>query len=154
RRSAPARSRPGAARAARDRRCEVGMTAVTAVPSVVVELDGSEIASELGNCLTAVRVGQKLSMPTQCELTFSGAPADAADRFSPGARLKIRTGTSTDALFDGEVTALEYVYEPGNETGLCVRAYDVLHRLRKRQTVRAHVSVTVRDLAEELVADV
>jgi len=34
-----------------------------------------------------------------------------------------------------------------------VRAYDLLHRLRKRQPVRLHVQMTAADLARELVAD-
>ena len=52
-----------------------------------------------------------------------------------------------------QVTAVEHVYEPAHGREVRVRGYDLLHRLRKRQTVRAHVQTTLRDLARELVAD-
>jgi phage protein D/phage baseplate assembly protein gpV len=51
------------------------------------------------------------------------------------------------------VTAVEHVYGPSHEREIHVRGYDLLHRLRKRQSVRAHVQVTPLDLARELVAD-
>jgi phage protein D/phage baseplate assembly protein gpV len=60
---------------------------------------------------------------------------------------------SPTPLFEGQVTAVEYVYQPDHGRELHVRAYDLLHRLRKRQTVRAHTQVTARDLAQEFVAD-
>jgi phage protein D/phage baseplate assembly protein gpV len=130
------------------------MTAVVSVPRIVIEVNGAPLGERVASTLTDVRVQQRLSLPTLCELSFSGPPPEATDRLEPGTRLQVRTDRPGDALFVGEVTAVEYVYQPGNETGLRVRAYDPLHRLRKRQTPRAHVSVNVRELAQELAADV
>jgi phage baseplate assembly protein gpV len=56
-------------------------------------------------------------------------------------------------LFVGEVTAVQHVFGPAGERQVRVRAYDRLHRLRKRQSVRAYVEVGVHDLARELVAE-
>jgi phage protein D len=58
-----------------------------------------------------------------------------------------------EPLFSGEVTAVEYVHCAGGPREVRVRGYDVLHRLRKRQPVKAHVQVSLRDIARELVAD-
>jgi phage baseplate assembly protein gpV len=51
------------------------------------------------------------------------------------------------------VTAVEQVYGPDHGREIRVRAYDRTHRLRKRHKVRAHMDMTARALAEELVAD-
>jgi phage baseplate assembly protein gpV/phage protein D len=56
-------------------------------------------------------------------------------------------------LFTGEVTAIEYVYEPARGQEMRVRGYDRLHRLRKRQSVHAHVDVALPALAREMTAD-
>lgn len=37
---------------------------------------------------------------------------------------------------------------------VCRRGYDLLHRLRKRQPVTAHVNVTVAELASDMTADI
>ena len=54
------------------------------------------------------------------------------------------------ALFEGEVTAVEHVFGADGGREVRVRAYDLSHRLRKRQQVRGHVHITARGLAEEL----
>jgi phage protein D/phage baseplate assembly protein gpV len=69
-----------------------------------------------------------------------------------GAHLRVEIGTSSDTVFDGDVTAIEYGYQSSQGETLRVRAYDSMHKLRKRQTVRMHVQVTPMDLVKELVA--
>lgn len=51
------------------------------------------------------------------------------------------------------MTAAEHCYGPARSHEIRVRAYDLLHQLRKRQSVRARVQVNTRDLAQELVTD-
>ena len=46
------------------------MTALASVARVVIEANGVELA-EVAQTITAVRVQQRLSLPAQCELTFS-----------------------------------------------------------------------------------
>jgi phage protein D/phage baseplate assembly protein gpV len=48
---------------------------------------------------------------------------------------------------------VEYVHGAAGTRRLRVRGYDVLHRLRERQPVRAHVQVTPEELARELVSE-
>ncbi|MBP1466292.1 phage baseplate assembly protein V [Candidatus Chloroploca sp. M-50] len=101
-------------------------------------------------------VQQQLSLPCQCELVFVDPPQhlSAAHRLAPGTSLRIRVPDQRDPLFVGEITALEYTYDPAGGRELRVRGYDLLHRLRKRQSVRSHVQVSLYDLAQELVADI
>ena len=125
------------------------------LPRLVVELDGAPLSNEEVRTLWAVRVQQRLSLPTLCELTFVEPTMllSKAETVSPGARFRVSVPGSEEPLFNGEVTAVEHIYEPSHGREVRVRGYDVLHRLRKRQPVRAHVQMTLVDLIREIVAD-
>jgi len=105
------------------------------------------------DALVGARVQQRLSLPTLCELSFRDPPGplSAADRLEPGSRVRVTVPGHDVALFDGQVTAYQHLYEPSGGHEVRVRAYDALHRLRKTQTVRAHVGVQLPALAEEMV---
>ncbi len=125
------------------------------LPRLVVEVDGAPLSIEETRTLWAVRVQQRLSLPALCELTFI-EPAvllSKAETVSPGAKFRVSVPDFEEPLFDGEVTAVEHVYEPSHGREVRVRGYDVLHRLRKRQPVRAHVQLTMVDLIKEIVSD-
>src|SRR5215216_3487348 len=126
-----------------------------ALPRLAVEMGGSALSNAELQAVCSVRVQQRLSLPTLCELTFidPAIPLSKAETVSPGADLIVRIPGSEEPLFDGQVTAVEHVYEPSHGREVRVRAYDVLHRLRKKQPVRAHVQLTLVDLINEIVAD-
>ncbi|HST05760.1 MAG TPA: phage baseplate assembly protein V [Chloroflexia bacterium] len=131
------------------------MSQVRSIPAVRIEADGAPLPASQVLGLGSVRVQQELSAPTVCELTFHsppGPPQGAVD-LTPGTSLRLSVEGSTTTLFAGEVTAVEYIYGPAGQREVRVRAYDLLHRLRKRQTVRVHVQVSLQDLARELAAD-
>lgn len=125
------------------------------LPQVLVEAEGVALTPEDMYALKEVRVQQRLSLPTLCELTFSEPPGPLAHvaQLVPGTNLRIMVAGQQEPLFVGQVTAIEHVYEAASGRELHIRGYDLLHRLRKRHTVRAHVQVTMRDLAQELVSD-
>jgi phage baseplate assembly protein gpV len=130
------------------------MNHVRALPRVAIEVDGVSLTEEALYALRALRVRQALSAPTQCEIVFGdlfGARADLL--FAIGAALNLSVEGAEIPLFTGEVTAVEYVYEPARGQEVRVRGYDRLHRLRKHQSVHAHVEVTLPDLAREMTAD-
>ncbi len=129
------------------------MKALAALPEVTVEVDGSRLEERDALALGELRVQQRLNLPALCELVFRSPPGplSAADTLMVGAHLRVSVRGQRLPLFDGEVTALELAYEPSAGQALHVRAYDRLHRLRKRAPVRAHVDVTLADLARELV---
>jgi len=123
------------------------------LPRLRVALDGAALGVD---ALGEVRVTQALSLPAQCELVFRDPPGGLADplRARPGARLEVLVDGHATALFQGEVTAVEHVFEADSGREVRLRAYDPSHRLRKRQTIRVHVRVTARGLAQELAREV
>ena len=120
-----------------------------AEPTVLV--DGTRLAPEETRALMAIRVRQRLSDPTQCELVFAEENAiGGGASFRPGAALRVGVSGQAEPLFDGELTAIEVDYYPSQAREMRARGYDALHRLRKRQEVRSHVQVTPLDLAREM----
>jgi phage protein D/phage baseplate assembly protein gpV len=126
------------------------MTAM-ATRSVTVQVDGRPVAPDAR--LVSVRVAAKLNQPTQCELAYATPPVPSAVA-ALGAGLRVGLGGQSEALFTGEVTAIEYETGPDGVTTIRVRAYDPLHRLRKHQQLRVFESVTAADLAGQLAEPV
>ncbi len=127
---------------------------IAATPQLVIEANGAELPVPAIHALQAIRVQQRLSLPSLCELTFANpADSEAIDGIlAPGVEIKVTTHQHRTPLFVGQVTAVEYVYGPSHQRLIHVRSYDALHSLRKRQSVRAHVQITIADLANELVS--
>jgi len=124
-------------------------------PATVIELsvNGTVLLSEDIRGLSEVRVEQRLSLPSQCELTFIELRGGFPLPLMIGDTLTVTPIGAATTLFSGDVTALHHSYEASRGRVLRVRAYDRLHRLRKRQPVRAHVEVTPATLAYELAVD-
>jgi phage protein D/phage baseplate assembly protein gpV len=132
------------------------MNSIVALPELEIAVRGVALPAEALSALHEVRVRQQLSNPAQCELGFAG-PADLQGVLAaagPGAALRVNVREHAVPLFEGEVTAVELVYGPAHERQVRIRGYDVLHRLRKRQSVHAYTEVTLRDLAQEMAADI
>lgn len=128
------------------------MNAPLALPRIGVDIDGAPLAEPLGAGLLSLRVRQKLSLPSQCELRFA-APALATTQLRIGARLRVSIRGRPDDLFSGSITAIDYLYDPAHGRDIRIRAYDALWTLRQRQPVRAHQQQTLAGLARELTAD-
>jgi len=131
------------------------MSAVVTLPQIDIEVDGRSLSTSAAGALEEVRVQQRLSQPSLCELTFHGSGDSLTDleNISAGSRVLLTMPSTRKSLFQGEITAVEYGYEASHGQTIRLRCYDVLHRLRKRQPVRVHVQVTPADLARELAAD-
>ncbi|MBN9389034.1 MAG: phage baseplate assembly protein V [Chloroflexi bacterium] len=131
------------------------MKRIEGLPQVLLFAEGVPLPGDFLSSLSEVRVQQRLSLPAMCELTFCDPPAalTAATLVAVGVKLRVEILGQLVPLFSGQVTAMEFVYGPAGQRELRVRSYDALHTLRKRQTVKAHVQVTPRELAQELVAD-
>jgi phage protein D/phage baseplate assembly protein gpV len=131
------------------------MTALETVARLSIELDGAPLDERGAAALSQVSVFQRLSLPSLCELTFVDTVDGGmlASRIATGTPLRVSTEQGGQLLFRGEVTALRHHYGPAREHEVRLRAFDPLHRLRKRQPVRALVQLNLRDLARELVAD-
>jgi len=132
------------------------LNSVATLPRLHITADGSALTAAAYRGLSDVRVQQRLSLPTLCELVFADPVEflDLAARLTPGVRLLVEADDQAVPLFVGEVTAVEWVYGPAGQRELRVRGYDLLHRLRKRQPVRTHVSVTLAELAADMATDI
>ena len=98
------------------------MIGVATLPSLTIDCDGVPLPGSLLAALTDVRVQQRLSLPTQCELTFA-APLEALPAaLAPGRALRLGTEAAGARLFDGEITALEYSYGPTTGAAIFVSA--------------------------------
>jgi phage protein D/phage baseplate assembly protein gpV len=130
------------------------MRQITNFPRVNIEIEGGPITQIESQALGEVHVRQRLSAPAQCELVFFDTPErfDSASAMMPGASLHVVV--SDQELFTGQVTAVEYVHGPEAGRELRVRAYDPLHKLGKRQPVRAHVQFTLASLARDIAGGV
>lgn len=125
------------------------MKTVGVLPQVRLLIDSEAITANIAAALASVRVQQRLSLPSLCELTFSLRTEAIEGLPRVGAHVELRV--EEDALlFQGHVTALEYSSRRNTGRVLRVRAYDALHRLRKSQPVKAHAQFTAADLAREL----
>jgi hypothetical protein len=90
-----------------------------------------------------IRVQEVMGFPALCEVAFIDSLAGPIVSPSLGESLRIELPDEGGLLFTGEVTALSHAYESNGLHTLTVRAYDVLHRLRKRQSMRAFIDITL-----------
>lgn len=135
------------------------MRPIEALPEVSVLVDHDPVPRALLASLGSVRVARELSLPAQCQVAFAldGTPATAsADllrRAALGCRLEVRVQGDARTLFAGDITAHEWDHRPDGGAELRVRAYDELHRLRKRQRVTVRDRVTLADVVAELAGE-
>lgn len=124
------------------------------LPALEIRLGGAPLPPGALASLERVRVHQALSVPSQCELVLADPRGSLAkEGVPPGTPMEVRAGQSDEPLFEGEVTAVELSYGPRRDLRLRVRGYDLLHRLREQQPVRAHARVSALDLARELAGE-
>ncbi len=118
-----------------------------------VELAGAPLGPVDANRLAGVTVHQRLAMPAQLELVFQGVGPEFAGRAAllVGLSAGVRSEPAGAELFAGDITAVEHVHTADGGLEVRVRAYDRLHRLRKRQSVRDFADLTIADLARRLV---
>jgi len=131
------------------------MEQLVALPKLVVEIDGIPLSIAEGRTLISVRVQQRLSLPSLCELEFIDPEEEhsSSSTMHAGAELRILLQQQGTLLFKGQITALDYAYGPSNERTIHIRGYDHLHQLRKRQPVCAHVELTLEELIRSLTSD-
>jgi phage protein D/phage baseplate assembly protein gpV len=128
------------------------MKALEALPQIDVLVAGAALSDRHMLSLFTMLVRQRLSTPTQCELLFRDTPDahELTGLLRPGVELELKVHGPDESLFHGQVTAVEHVFEAAAARQVRARAYDLSHRMRKRQQVRAHVQVSPRSLAQDL----
>ena len=131
------------------------MKATDRIPLLRIEVAGQPLAPEVARWISSVRVQQRLSMPAVCEIAMHGPMSDRTpiDVAHVGDVVRVVVTGNEAPLFAGEITAMEFDYCGARERELRVRAYDLLHRLDRRQPVKNHVEMSAAALASELTAD-
>ncbi|MCH9693182.1 MAG: phage baseplate assembly protein V [Gammaproteobacteria bacterium] len=130
------------------------MSASETLPQLNIEVAGVTLDDTSALSLTEVRILQRLSLPSLCELVFQvpGTAIANVEIMSIGTPIRVVVNAG-EVLFDGEVTALHHAHSPACGHEVRVRGYDKLHRLRKHQQVRAFSDKRLPELARELLAD-
>lgn len=128
------------------------MNRVSQLPAIEILANGMSLGGQHSQFLAGVRVMQCLSLPTLCELTLLSGSAASLDlqQLSAGKALRI-TVEDGALLFDGEITATHHQYGTAGRHETRIRAYDRLHRLRKRQRVQTFADMTVFEIATQLL---
>ena len=121
-----------------------------AAPAVRVLVDGAPLGTAVR--VLAVRVAARFNAPTQCELTLRDPDGVWPGAARLAARLRVGVVGDPADLFDGEVTCVALSKAPDGVTTARVRAYDPLHRLRRRQTPRVLEDVSATAAAAALTA--
>jgi phage protein D len=127
------------------------MRQVQGLPELLVSIGGQRLAAADTARIVRIQVHSALGQPAQCQLSWA---ADQTLGVNPdtGDPLRIEIGGHREPLFVGEVTVVEYSYRADTGRQLRVRAYDALHRLRKRASTRLLDGTDLRGLAEALAA--
>jgi phage protein D/phage baseplate assembly protein gpV len=132
------------------------MKAAVAVGRLEVELAGTPLSDDEAGRLSAITLRQRLSLPAQLELLFQGVNSELATKAGVmvGLSAAVRGDPDRATLFQGDITAVEVGYGPDGALDLRIRAYDPLHRLRKRQSIRGFSGLDVGDLARQLAGEI
>lgn len=131
------------------------MRQLQGLPELVVTLGRRRLSTAETAAIVSVQVLSSLARPAQCLISWRPAPGrTAAARGgvdpAPGDALRVELGGQRTPLFVGEVTVVEYSYGADLGQEIRIRAYDALHRLRKRQFTRLHSDVDLGGLARKL----
>jgi phage protein D len=120
-----------------------------------IKVNGSPIAVTIMNNLISAEVESSLHLPAMATLKFHDVTLSLTDgsTFALGTALIVEMGHSMSALaevFNGEVVALEPVFDEGFSAILTVRAYDKLHRLNRATKTRALLNVSDSDVVSRI----
>ncbi|WP_217376842.1 phage baseplate assembly protein V [Paenarthrobacter ureafaciens] len=131
------------------------MRQLQGLPELIVTLGRRRLTTAETAAIVSVNVLSSLARPAQCLISWRPGPGrTAAARGgvdpAPGDALRVELGGQRTALFAGEVTVVEYGYGADLGQEIRIRAYDALHRLRKRQYTRLHEDTDLATLAKTL----
>jgi len=116
-----------------------------AAPQLQVTLDRVALAATDLARITSIRVIRALSTAAMAELHLDGPPSAGLPRL--GAALRIGRADRALPLFEGTISAVRFTHRGGRPSGLALRAFDPLQRLRRSGAAEALLETTPADLA-------
>jgi len=133
------------------------MRQLQGLPELIVTLGRRRLSAADTAAIVSVQVLSSLARPAQCLITWRPAVGQRSPGQgnrgvdpAPGDALRVELGGRRTPLFVGEVTVVERGYGADLSQEIRVRAYDALHRLRKRQFTRLHEDTDLAGLARTL----
>jgi phage baseplate assembly protein gpV/phage protein D len=117
-----------------------------------ISIDGEGLDTDMMRCAASAFVRQTLNAPSLAEISFAEPPVNGVKALHFGAELALRLDNAS-LLFRGETTTIEHQRDGAGGHVVRLRAYDRLHRLRKKQQARAIPNVTVSDTAAQAARD-
>ncbi|MBA2920479.1 hypothetical protein GON01_02090 [Sphingomonas sp. MAH-20] len=121
--------------------------------AVALRIDGAPVAPRLAACVCSIDVRQALNTPAIAVVAFADPPPDLIASLKIGTPLTVEAPTG-ETLVEAEIVAVEHRLSADKGRVFAVRGYDRLHRLRKRQRVRALTDVTPEDVAAAAAAEI
>jgi phage protein D len=124
----------------------------------VVEIDGSELASDIDGQLESASVDDRLQLPDMFVLQFRDPKRDVLERagIEIGTKVAISTmsvrGDTPESLVKGEVTSIEVDYDSVGSITV-VRGYDLSHRLNAGRMTATFQNVKLSDIASQIAGD-
>ncbi|OFI36827.1 hypothetical protein BIU82_12220 [Arthrobacter sp. SW1] len=126
------------------------MRQLQGLPELIVTLGRRRLSAADTAAIVSVQMLSTLARPAQCLINWRPGPNSRSIDPAPGDALRVELGGRRTPLFTGEVTVVERSYGADLSQEIRVRAYDALHRLRKRQSTRLHEDVELAGLARTL----
>lgn len=124
------------------------------LPVIHVQIGGQSLGRDAVASIERIVVTQNLCLPGHCELLFVQQNLLPFGKICLGDSVVISVGDERGDLFEGDITACEYQYAADGNQRLIIRAYDVLHRLRKRQEIRQFSDTDLQALVSDIVGSV
>ena len=134
------------------------MPVTTASTQGIIEVDGSELAPDVGGQLESTLVVDRTAMPDMFTLVFRDPNHDVLGRagLEIGKKVKIATASllsdTPDTLIAGEVTSIEVEYDTLGARAV-VRGYDMSHRLSAGRKTATFQNVKYSDIASQIAGD-
>lgn len=128
------------------------MSDVQGLPDITITLGRDRLTAAEASSVATIEVTATLAQPAMCRINWVTLDAGRRVNPAPGDALRVEIAGVRRALFVGEVTVVEHSYGADLSEETRVRAYDALHRLRKRQFTRLHDNVDLNGLATALCA--
>ena len=124
------------------------------LPVLYIKIGGRNVNQNAIKSIESIIVAQNLCLPSYCELQFVQQNLLSLGAVKQGDSITVSVENPENFLFEGDITACEHQYTLGGNQKLIIRAYDLLHRLRKRQQVRQFTDTKLNALVSDVVKDI
>lgn len=130
------------------------------VAQIQLKVNGQDLFRDelMQSALITAEVDSTFEMPDMCTLSFHDHDLEILDSgtFAIGMALEVGfagEGETPNAIFKGEITAIEPVFDTQAMPKIIVRGYDRSHRLNRGTKSQAYVNQTDADIVKKIAGD-